>query len=55
MSGRKHAADPPLCFADGPATEVQAKVLFQRLLYLADALMKLSAWQGDITEQVRPI
>jgi hypothetical protein len=48
------AADPPLCFADGPTTEAQTKVLFQLLLYLADALMKLPALQSDVTEQVRP-
>ncbi len=54
MSGRQHGADPPLRFADGAATEPQTKVLFQLLLYLADALMKLPALQGDVTEQVRP-
>ena len=52
MSGRQHGTDPLLCFADGPATEAQAKVLLQLQLYLADALMKLPALQGDVTEQV---
>lgn len=47
MSGRQHGTDPPLCFADGPATEAQAKVLLQLMLYLADALMELTTLQRD--------
>lgn len=53
MSGRQHGADSSLCLIDCAATEAKTKVLFKLLLYLADALIKLPALQGDVTEQVR--
>ena len=42
IGGGQHGADPPLCLTDGSATEAQTKMLFELLLYLTDALMKLT-------------
>ena len=47
-----HGTHPPLRLTDGAPAKTQAEMLFELLLYLADALVKLAALQRDVAEQI---
>ena len=51
----EHGTHPPLRLTDGAPAKTQAEMLFELLLYLADALVKLAALQRDVAEQIGPI
>ena len=48
-------AHPPLRFTDGAPAKTQAEMLFELLLYLADALGETGRLQRDVAEQIGPI
>ena len=50
----EHGTHPPLRLTDGAPAKTQAEMLFELLLYLADALVKLAALQRDVAEQIGP-
>ena len=52
VRGGEHGTHSPLCLTDGSATEFQAEVLTELLLYLADALVKLATLQCNIAKQM---